>query len=340
MEEKKISTNTKVFHGFKSWNNNAELISSAERQVGINSVSYQYKDLVKNPFLIPYIIKKFDIFNFHTAYTFLPISLRWNFLYCFLGGLDLYILKLLNKKIILHFQGCDIRYRYYEPVPEVCKICDETSGYCKNQDPTTRRKKIHKLTNIVDAICVTTPDLSIYFPHITYWVPKVSKVPVIRSHKEYNNRVKLRVIHAPSNRSKKGTDKIIEVIQKLKDKFELILIENQPREVVLETAQTCDLAIDQLIIGWYGNFCVEMMSQGLPTIAYLSEDSMNFLDNKNIPIINANINNLENVLLALYDDREKLNEISNKSITFVKEFHSLESIGNKMLSIYHTIKDQ
>ncbi|MDD3012596.1 MAG: hypothetical protein PHC34_02710 [Candidatus Gastranaerophilales bacterium] len=336
----------KIFHGLKSWNFQAESLAKAENMLDLDSQTFLYKDIARNPLIIFKIIKDFNVFNFYTNYTFLPISTRWHFWFVIFGGLDLYLLKALGKKILLHYQGCDIKNRFNDPAPNVCKYCasPELEQICTPKLVTQRRKKILKLMDLADEICVTTPDLYEYIDLNSYkvnWIPKINYNKIAlksRKYSGFSTQNKMKIVHAPSKRSKKGTEVILEVVEKHKDKFELILIENKTRQEVLEIANEADIAIDQLRIGWYGNYSVEMMSLGLPTIAYISEDAIKHTgDDFSLPIINSSADNIENVLLNLYKNPLILEKASSSSIEFIKTFHSPESIGNRMLEIYKRI---
>lgn len=332
----------KIFHGPKSWNNQAENLSKAEILIGLDSKSFKYRNFINNPSLLIDIIKNCDVFNFYTCYTFLPISLKWNYLYSNLGGMDLFVLKKFNKKIILHFQGCDIRHKYHKSLPEVCKFCNIKDTFCREKLVLNRRKRQQKLIDLADAICVTTPDLHNYINRDVYLIPKISPFLDTSEPKFFLNvtdNSKLRIIHAPTNRSIKGTDHIINVVNKHNDKFELIVIENKPKKEVLTQAKFADIAIDQLIIGWYGNFAVEMMAMGIPVINFISEDLNQFALKSDIklPFIQTDVNNLENVLLSLIDNISILKKASIDSLNFVNTFHSQQNIAEKMLNIYNKI---
>jgi len=202
-----------VYHGPKSWNRTAEKNSSAERSIGYRSLNYSYKDFLINPLRFFYILFKARIINIYAGYSFIPISPNWHWLYARLGGLDIYLLKLLRKKIVLHFQGCEIRNRYHNPAPAVCYLCEMKEQFCSVRRATGRRNKLIKLIDLADAVCVSTPDLAPFIDKKkVYFIPKISYDHPPEIAKEFGISDKLKIIHAPSHRSKKGTDTIVSVV--------------------------------------------------------------------------------------------------------------------------------
>ncbi|MEZ5172256.1 MAG: hypothetical protein R2850_01765 [Bacteroidia bacterium] len=323
-------------HGPKSWNQTAQKNAKADLLIGIESVGYTYFDLL-NPIRFLRILWKTDVFHFYAGYTLLPISTNHFRLYALLGGFDIRILKLFRKKIVLHYQGCELRDRFNEEAQVVCTNCKRKEVYCRNDRATGRRKRIISNSRRADALVVTTPDLKQYLePLNSTWIPKIGLNLSEHNSRNISQSGKLKIIHAPSNRSIKGSDKVIEVISKHSDKFELILLENVSREEVYRNALQADLAVDQLRIGWYGNFAVEMMSIGLPVICFIKRsfipDSLN-----EFPIINASPVNLEDVLLEIYENRNFANTKKALNTIYLKRHHSEEAITGKLKSVYDKI---
>lgn len=328
----------KIYHGPKSWNQTDEKNAKAERRLGLKSKCYSYMDLLKNPFRLINVLFTSKVFNFYSAYTFFPISTNHPVLFSYFFGLDLFLLAIFKKKIVLHFQGCELRNRYAEVEPKVCDYCAKKDVYCKRSVADSRRSAIKRHFKRVDAVCVTTPDLLNYVDHENkHWIPKVMEISESYTKVFSDKKNVIKVFHATTDRTKKGTEKIMEVINKYPEKFELVFAEGKPREEIMRLAKQCDLVIDQLYIGWYGNFSVEMMALGLPVLVNISEDLEQHIKENNIPIINVSENTLENVLLAMYDNQDDFSEIGKKSKLFASKFHSEEEIGLRLKKVYKSI---
>ena len=330
-----LNSQLKIFHGPKSWNQTAQKNAFLDQQSGLNSISYTYKQLLLNPLKIVKIFNV-DVFNFYAGYTFLPISQRYNWLYKNFAGADLYFLKFFNKKIILHFQGCDIRNRF-QGIKIACQSCQFRDTFCSEVNFENRNKRLKKLIAISDAVVLTTPDLLSEVKHSNkYFLPKLCLSESFNySPPSANEKIKL--IHAPSDRSIKGTDSIVTIVNKHPDKFELFLLENVSKNQVISVAKEVHLAIDQIKVGWYGNFAVEMMSLGLPVIAYISPEFKYLVNNHNFPIVSADENELELVLLNIWNNRNQLAELSQKSKLFISDFHSVSKLSKELNGIYSSI---
>lgn len=189
-----------------------------------------------------------------------------------------------GKRFLATFNGCDIRSPVFTNEmklnPNICNHCDSLS-VC-NHD-SKRQNAMFILGNADVIFCdlgvwgVTKPladkagrvlipypqplDLSLY-PMREGFIPHkgTPEDPYI-------------VVHAPSDRSKKGTSLIIAVIEKLrKDGVNIGLnIAVGPHEQVKNEIIKADIAIDQLLLGWYGTFAVECMALGVPTLCYLDD---------------------------------------------------------------------
>jgi hypothetical protein len=75
------------------------------------------------------------------------------------------------------------------------------------------------------------------------------------------------VVHAPSNREKKGTRFVIEACAQLD--VELDIVEGVPHDVARERYARADIVVDQLNAGWHGVFALESMALGKPVVAHI-----------------------------------------------------------------------
>lgn len=334
MEYKRVQ----IFHGPKSWNQTAEKHARAEQNLGLKSRFFNYKKLI-NPFRFFQIIYSTKIFNFYSAYTLLPISPNQHKRFARFAGLDIFILKFFGKKVILHFQGCEIRDRYSPHAGALCSFCEIRDQFCSPAKSKNRRKRIHQWIKIADAVSISTPDLRPYIQSENiHFIPKIfAKQEAKQSQYKMSAAEKLRVFHAPTDRSIKGTDQIVAVLTKHSDKFEMLLAENLSKNQVFEMANQADIAIDQIRVGWYGNFAVEMMALGIPVLAYIKEDLIKETGILELPIINVNESNLEQTLLNIFENRAQLLGIAEKSVNFVQHFHSEEHVAQKLINIYQNI---
>ena len=146
-----------------------------------------------------------------------------------------------------------------------------------------------------------------------------------------------KIFHAPNHKNIKGTQYLVDAVDDLKAQgydMELILKTKIANNEVIATIHDCDIVADQFIVGWYAMFALEAMSCKKPVLCYLRDDLMylykstKILDDE-IPIINTNVHNIKEQILWCYNNKNKLDEISQNSYEFVKKYHSLQAIGKK-----------
>jgi len=148
----------------------------------------------------------------------------------------------------------------------------------------------------------------------------------------------LKIVHSPTNRLFKGTDKILKVIENLKEKaeFEFILLENISHEKAIEIKSGCDIAIDQVGGEFggsgYGRNSLENISMGIPTITEFSPEYLEFLPEN--PFIHSTIEELEQKLLELIRKPEKLKELSSKGRHWAEKYHSYRSVNKRLEELY------
>ena len=194
----------------KSWRDNkiAEVKYYEPKNI-FESFYFKFRDY-KNKNRINKIIDEFKLYDYEVFH--------------FDGGMDLFWdlrfakeLKKRGKNIVCCYFGSDLR----------------TLGIFKELDKMSDLN----LTVEFDHIILNKNINYLFFPfdvdQFDFKLPETDRV---------------KIIHSPTNRLFKGTDKILKVIEDLKKEkdFDFILLENKNREEVLETKKTCNLAIDQV----------------------------------------------------------------------------------------------
>ncbi|MCE1163955.1 MAG: hypothetical protein LWX07_00975 [Bacteroidetes bacterium] len=234
--------------------------------------------------------------------------------YHFDGGMDFYRdlrfakeLDKLGKKIVCCYFGSDLRTRGIFRELDGMSSLNLTVEF----DHLRLHKNIHYL----------------FFPY-----------DVKETEFSFRKNEKLRIIHSPTNRLYKGTDRILPVIEKLKRKydFDFILAENISREKLLELKRECDLAIDQVggVMGGsgYGKNSIENLSMGLPTITEFYDEYLEFIPEN--PFICCDIDTLKDTLKNILENRETLKDYSEKGRVWVEKYHSFESVNRKLDALY------
>jgi len=241
-------------------------------------------------------INKYDVYHFHGG-TLLP------------RGIDSMFWKLLGKKLIIHHHGSEIRYK--------------------------KEPKAYLL--FADKIIVSTPDLLEWSSSKSIWIPNpicLKNLPYVGVKSKSSNE-RINVVHAPTNRIKKGTDYIIDAVEKLKDSgfnINLILVEGVEHDKAIEYYKEADIVIDQLVIGWYGVFSIECMALGKPVCCYIHKDLETYMPFN--PIVNIKPENIVKSLRMLIEDERLRKVLSEKGRKYVEEVHDSDIIAKRLIKYY------
>ncbi len=217
--------------------------------------------------------------------------------------------KQMGKKIVCCYYGSDLRTR------GIIKELDEISdlNITSEFDHLALKKDLHYL----------------FYPY------DISELPVMKE----SNSDSVKIIHTPTNRKFKGTEIIIDVIEKVKKerKIEFILHENKSRDYLLQEKSKCDISIDQVggTMGGtgYGKAGLESLGMGLPTITNMSEEYNGWLPENPFVVAN-NGNDLFNKLIELIDNKELRKQLGEAGKQWIKKYHSFESVNNKLYELY------
>ncbi len=336
----------KIFHGPQNIGGMAGVLALAQRQVGFSSAAHCYatgnfryrsdKEISlemsysKRRWLLWKILIKalfsYDVFQFYFGESILGPSLS-----------ELPLLKKLGKKIFFYFCGCDIR-------SSKLTIEKYTYSACKECWPmacsANQKQAMRSALKYADAIFVSTPDLIEFIPG-SILLPQpidISKFETMKQRIALSKRegAVMKIAHAPSNRKMKGTQYVEEAVAKLVASgymVELILVENLPYEEALECCANADIVVDQLLIGAYGQYAVEMMALGKPVVCYLRDDLLEHYGD-DLPIINANPDNLVDVLRRLLDSKDDWHTLGQQGIRYVQAHHDSQVIANRLIEYY------
>ncbi len=141
-----------------------------------------------------------------------------------------------------------------------------------------------------------------------------------------------KIFHATNHAHLKGVSFLEEAVNKInKDgqKCSLVILKNVHNTQVMNEMGKADIVFDQLLAGAYGRLAIEAMSLGKPVICYLRDDlKALYRPWKECPIINANIDNIKDKILYLMKmSAEDRTRIGQKSLEYVKKYHSPEYVG-------------
>lgn len=218
-----------------------------------------------------------------------------------------------GKKIVCAYYGSDLRSR------GLIKEMDEISDL--------------NITSEYDHLALK-PDLEyLFYPYDPSELPERKMI----------DDGKVRIVHSPTNRKFKGTDLIISVVDKIKKekRIEFLLLENMPRQKVLEVKSTCDICIDQVggTMGGtgYGKAGLETLAMGIPTITNMTDDYAKWLQENPFVIAN-NTDQLYKRLNELIDNEQPRNDYGVKGKDWVEKYHGIKSVDDRLKELYTSSK--
>jgi hypothetical protein len=293
---------------------------------------------------------KYDVLHFYFGQTFLspgrsffktPLFER---IYDHFSTIDLRVAKLLGRKRFMTLQGCDARLAGEGNLRNDWTMC--ATGRCSLY-PTCievldarRRYMIGEVLPFFDRVFYLNPELGHVVPEgqfLPYASVEIEKFDV----KLPSPEGRPRIVHAPSDGSIKGTRMILDALEQLRARydFDLILVEKKTHEEALALYRSADIAIDQILAGWYGGFAVEMMAMGKPVACYIREQDMKFVPpamRDDLPILQIDPGRLVDDLAAILERRTEWQNVGKMSRRYVERWHNPDHIAKAMIGAYRS----
>jgi glycosyltransferase involved in cell wall biosynthesis len=219
------------------------------------------------------------------------------------------LLRALRKKSVFHYLGSDIRG----------KSRDELA-YGTRADA--------EIVGSYDAI---------------RWVPHAHVIPPGLDLREFDpvppsDNPRPLVVHAPSNREKKGTAEVIAALEGLD--VDLDIVEGVPHEEARARYARADLVVDQLNAGWHGVFALEAMALGKPVVTYLKPDVVERSAagyGLRIPIVPTTAETLRRDIAPLVAQPALRRELGAKSRAYVEQVHDIDRVADRLLDVYRSL---
>ncbi len=337
-----MHSNKKVFLGL---NNIAGIFTSLKKgfeQIGIKADFYSFEEHVfgyktdkiikysenvllrklQKFFLILKLLLKYDYFIFDSSGSLLP------------GYKDIRLFRKFGKKTMVIFTGCDIRLpdKVAQFKWNPCRECTDEYKNFVGCDLRLKPDLISKIENSFD-IRVSAEEaagsLSKSYTSTLF--------PVDISAFRYSGtdpHRKLKIIHAPSHPEYKGTKYILEAVEKLKKEFdfEFSVVKDVKAEELYKEIADSDIVIDQMLVGFYGLLSIESMAMGKPVVCYIRDDIFSSVP-EDFPIINANPDNLYNVLKDILENPVKLKSIGEISGKYAEKHHNSSVIAKQYIEL-------
>ena len=275
-------------------------------------------------------------------------------------SLFLFLCKIFRIKILLIPSGC----RDYETQHNFSKL--EDGNVCNNCawkdwecNDSRNMKRFNLMNNYLDVLLGVDSNESSQFKstHIKYksldlnlWHPNLI---IPQEHLLDRKEDELLILHSyfDEDRGKdkkniKGSAHVIKAIEDLKNegyKIKYLYIQDKHLKEMKYYQVQADIVVEQLIYGWWGSTGVETMSLGKPVICYLRESWIKNFHNyfpeiKSLPIVEANVFNIKDVLRNLITDQVYRNKVSSNSREFAEKFFDVNKNIFPLISLLKSIK--
>jgi hypothetical protein len=257
---------------------------------------------------------------------------------------DLRLARQLGRRVVMTLQGCDVRLAHASEVRNEVTPCreGECEAYarCVSTYDQGRQFLIDEVLPLVDRTFFLNPELGHYLPNGSFLPYASVDVQAIRPVPPRRSGT-IRVVHAPSDPSTKGTRYILAAMDELRRHYpmELTLIQGMTHEAAMAAYAHADLVVDQVLYGWYGGLAVETMALGKPTACYLRQADATFVPSamlKDLPVYDVRPTNLIEDLASVLERRGEWQERSLASRHYVERWHDPVTIARAMLECYRS----
>lgn len=275
----------------------------------------------------------FDIFHFHfRPFFFSPTQANFPI------GYDIMALKAMNKRVCVHFRGSEVRLRsrFLELNPYAYDTeTDADVGSAFSE--AAQIEYIRRMSALADRVFVVDPELQTYVPDATI-VERAIDVDEW-SYVGVHDRDRPLIVHAPSRRGTKGTNKIVEILEMLQAQgleFDYQLVEGLSNQEARKVYERADIVIDQMRIGWYGVLSVEAMALGKAVVCYIRRDLEHHLGDEP-PLTISNLERLAEDLTRLISDKAYRTDLGRRARIYCEQLHSAQAVAAKLAKIYAEI---
>lgn len=149
---------------------------------------------------------------------------------------------------------------------------------------------------------------------------------------------KIRVVHAPTNRSIKGTDHFLAVMNRLQSSFnvDVDIIEGVSNSACMERKANGHITFDEMGTPTFGLNTRESMAIGHACLSSVNPHVLSYLPD--LPVVRITPETLEPLMTRLLSDTELINRIGDMSLEFVRRTYNSRLNAIKLGHLYDGIK--
>jgi hypothetical protein len=275
----------------------------------------------------------YDVFHFFVDRGILPAAGRIGF-----DPDEAALLHRAGKRLYTYTYGADVRTRdatFALGTYNFCVDCPEPGRFCICDD-ATGAAMIANLKPHVTAM-LAMGDMLTYVPNAIeahFWPIDVTRLsPALTT---YRGDRPLRVLHAPNHTHFKGTRHLQTAVAHLRSQghaIELELVQGVPNTEAITRMRGADVIAEQFIGGFYGYTALEAMALGKPVISYVRDRRL-LLAPEECPLLDADPDHLEAVLLDCLIGRYDLAALGRQGRAYVEKYHSIDAVAVRLGQLY------
>jgi glycosyltransferase involved in cell wall biosynthesis len=267
------------------------------------------------------LLRRYDVFHFYYGESLLA------------AHRDVPFLKKAGKRVVFHFRGCDIRMRGLS-LARPLSACLDCPAPCRI-DPHKQDLR-EAVWQLADRVLVATPDLleSVPGAELVMQAIELSEWPELPVRADSRERIV--ILHAPSDRAIKGTvyvERAVAALQSAGYPVDLRLLQRRPHAEIRQAFAEADIVVDQILLGWYGNFSIEAMASSRPVIAFIRDD-LPAVAGHAPPILSATPATIYSVLAELVENAAVRRSLAEAGRDYVARVHSPSRIASRLVEYY------
>lgn len=270
-------------------------------------------------------IDRFDVFHFHFARTLFPAE--W-------GGLpafwDLPLYRVLGKRVFFTFHGSDVRIR---------RIHEQVNpwSYYRYADIPADDDRTEKVIEVCRAYADGLFVVSVDYRH---FVPEAEVLPRAIDLADWpaqpaEQRTEPVVLHVPSRRGTKGTDRILAALDRLRAAglaFEVQLLEGVQHAEARRAIQAADIVVDNVLTGDYEVVSIEAMASSRVAVANVGPDVRAMVPDA--PVVSVTPDTFETVMRDLIVDVDRRRQLAAAGRPYVERIHSADVVAAQLVEAY------
>ena len=188
------------------------------------------------------------------------------------------------------------------------------------------------------------PDLIVRAPHLGWLPDLIDPVPLLGIRKRYRSGQRLRIAHAPTDKTIKRTDIVEAAISRLQTRgyeFDYDRIEGVPNAECLERKAAADIFIDDMGGLGIGLNALECWSMGIPVVSAIADPRVATLMREqyggSLPFLRAEEDTLADLVAELLDDETQRQYWAEAGSAAIARYHTPAAVVERTVALFEQV---